>query len=217
MGAVNEQYFIDVLRRYLPRRYGVDQGIVIDSNGKTSDQIDIIIYDPQYTPRLLDQQSHRYVLSEAVYAVIEVKPAINKFYLNYAANKAQSVRCLARTSVKIPYADGQYPAKALFPILAGIVGVRAEWDEKLRAPAFEKALGELEGNQTISIGLALEDRAFTLDYGIFDLDLTHGGLYFSDAKGSLAWFLFTLLKRLQDLGTVPAVNWEAYRDVLGTA
>jgi hypothetical protein len=28
------------------------------------------------------------------------------------------------------------------------------------------------------------------------------------------WFLFTLLKRLQDLGTCPAVDWLQYRDVL---
>jgi hypothetical protein len=55
MGEVNEQLFIDVLKHYLPRRYGVEQGIVIDSDGRTSDQIDIVIYDRQYTPPLLKQ------------------------------------------------------------------------------------------------------------------------------------------------------------------
>ena len=54
------------LRKYLPNRYAVAQGIVVDSNGATSDQIDIIIFDPQYTPTLLDQQSHRFVPAEAV-------------------------------------------------------------------------------------------------------------------------------------------------------
>ncbi len=53
MGEVNELHFIEVLRKYLPNRYAVGQGIVIDSNGSTSDQIDIIISDPQYTPTLL--------------------------------------------------------------------------------------------------------------------------------------------------------------------
>lgn len=37
MGEVNEHHFIEVLRRYLPRRYGVNRGIIIDSNGATSD------------------------------------------------------------------------------------------------------------------------------------------------------------------------------------
>ena len=47
-----------------------------------------------------------------------------------------------------------------------------------------------------------------------DKTTTHDSLKFSPAENSLAWFLFTLLKRLQDLGTIPAVNWDRYRDVL---
>jgi hypothetical protein len=49
-GEVNEKHFIEILRSYLPRWYGVYQGIVIDSHGLTSDQIDIIIFNRQYTP-----------------------------------------------------------------------------------------------------------------------------------------------------------------------
>jgi len=71
MGDVNEKYFIEVLRKYLPKRYAVDSAIVIDSNGATSDQIDIVIYDPQYTPTLLDQHDHRYIPAESVYVVVK--------------------------------------------------------------------------------------------------------------------------------------------------
>jgi len=215
MGEVNEQLFIDVLKHYLPRRYGVEQGIVIDSNGRTSDQIDIVIYDRQYTPPLLKQMSHRYILAEAVYAVLEVKPSINKEYLVYAADKAHSVRRLTRTSVEIPHAGGVYKPKALFPILAGIVGIQAEWSDGLQSASFRQALAKLCGDHTLSIGLALENQAFSLAYDTYDLQLCHGPVDFSGpAEHSLAWFLFTLLKRLQDLGTCPAVDWLRYRDVL---
>ena len=214
MGEVNEQLFIEVLRCYLPRRYGVEQGFVIDSNGQTSDQIDIVIYDLQYTPPLLKQMGHRYILAEAVYAVLEVKPALNKQYLDYAADKAHSVRKLQRTSVGIPYVRGLYPPKPLFPILAGIVAIRADWNEGIRCEAFQRALAKLCGDHTLSLGLALEDQAFARHYQTFDLGLTHGDLEFSGPACSLAWFLFTLLKRLQDLGTCPAVDWYRYRDVL---
>jgi len=216
MGEVNEEHFIRFLRRTLPRRYGVEQGIVIDCHGATSDQIDIIIYDRQYTPPLLDQQNHRYILAEAVYAVLEVKPAINKSYLTYAADKARSVRALHRTSVPIPHAGGMYPAKPLFPILGGIVAARVEWIDGLNSSAFAEILASLQGNQTLSVGVALEDHAFDLAYDTFNLQLTHGPLSLSTSKqGSLAWFLFNLLKRLQDLGTCPAVDWQKYREVLG--
>ncbi len=51
----------------------------------------------------------------------------------------------------------------------------------------------------------------------FDKTTTHDRLKFSPAENSLAWFLFTLLKRLQDLGTCPAVDWDRYREVLAHA
>lgn len=201
-GGDQKQHFIDVLRRYLSRRYGVEQGIVI--------------YDHQYTPPLLKQMSHRYILAEAVYAVLEVKASLRKEDLIYAANKALSVRRLERTSVEIPHAGGTYPAKPLFPILAGIVAIHAEWNDGLQSVAFQQALDQLRGDQTLSLGLALEDQAFELCHPTFDLDLNHGQLHFSGPSCSLAWFLFTLLKRLQDLGTCLAVDWLRYRKVLSS-
>src|SRR5690606_10021100 len=70
-GEVNEQHFIEFLRRYLPNRYTVEKAIVIDSLGKVSQSIDIVVFDRQYTPTLLDNDKHRYVPAEAVYAVFE--------------------------------------------------------------------------------------------------------------------------------------------------
>lgn len=216
MGEVNEQHFIDVLRRYLPRRYAVSRGIVIDSLGATSEQIDIVIYDPQYTPTMLDQQDHRYVLAEAVYAVLEVKPEINSETLQYAARKARSVRVLERTTHAIVHSDQATPTrpKALFPVLTGLVAIQAGWREGLNSASFRRLHGQHRGLDTLSLGLALDDQAFALSYGTFDLSLSHGELDFSGKASSLAWFLFTLLKRLQDLGTCPAVDWLQYRDVL---
>ena len=208
LGEVNEQLFIQFLRKYLPLRYDVDHGIVIDSNGATSDQIDIIIFDRQYTPTLLDQQSHRFIPAEAVYCILEVKPTINKAYLDYAADKAQSVRVLNRTSIPIPHAGGEYPAKDLnlFPILAGIVATNVEWSDGIDSDAFRTNFQTLSDKQIIDCGLALSDRAF---------DVYDGDLKLSNPEGSLAFFLFRLLQRLQSLGTVPAVDWNRYASVLG--
>jgi hypothetical protein len=205
MGDVNEQHFIEVLRKYLPRRYEVDQGIVIDSNGATSDQIDVVIFDHQYTPTLLDQQAHRFIPAEAVYCVLEVKPTISKQYLDYAADKARSVRRLERTSVPIPHAGGEYPPKPLFPLIAGIVAPAVDWADGLNSESFSANLAALNGTRVLDCGLALSDRAF---------DTFEGALTVSDGHGSLAAFLFRLLQRLQSLGTVPAVDWNRYASVL---
>lgn len=205
LGEVGEHHFIDILRKYLPDRYSVSQGIVIDSNGETSDQIDIVIFDHQYTPTLLDQQSHRFIPAEAVYCVLEVKPTLNKQYLEYAAKKAGSVRRLLRTSVPIQHAGGKYPAKPHFQIVAGIVANEVDWVDGCAGSSLSEILDSLIDIESLDCGLALKDRAFD----------THAGkLLVSEVECSLVYFLFRLLQRLQSLGTVPAVDWNKYAEVL---
>lgn len=205
MGDVNEQHFIQYLRSHLPSKYAADQGIIIDSNGATSDQIDVVIYDHQYTPTLLDQYSHRYIPAEAVYCVLEVKPTINKQYLDYAAAKANSVRILERTSVVIHGVAGQIPAKPQFEIVAGIVAINTEWNDGLAATAFETNLSAHKEAYRLDCGLSLNDKSF---------DTFDGSLTLSNQEGSLASFLFRLLRQLHKLGNVPAVDWNKYAAVL---
>ncbi len=205
MGEVNELHFADLLRKYLPVRYAVSRGIVIDATGATSDQIDIVIFDRQYTPTLLDQQNHRFIPAEAVYGVLEVKPTIDKRWLEYAADKASSVRRLSRTSVPIVHAGGEYPAKKLFSIIAGIVAPRADWADGLASEAFRSIHQGLAEERRVDCCLALADRAFD----IFDATPV------ASASGcGLAFFIFRLLNKLQTLGTVPAVDWNGYAAVL---
>lgn len=201
LGDVNESILIEVLRRYLPERYAIDSAIVIDSTGKTSDQIDIVIYDHQYTPTFLDQKDHKYVLAESVYAVFEAKPEINKNYISYAADKAASVRNLKRTSARIVHAGGCYPPKPLIPILAGIIGVDAGWKGGLSSTSFSRNLAKLSGLQVLNCGIALSDRCFDFYGSILEV---------SDKDNSLAVFLFRLLEQLQSMGTVPAPDWGMY-------
>jgi hypothetical protein len=207
MGEVNEQHFIQFLRKYLPMRYAIDRGVVIDCNGATSDQIDIVIFDHQYTPTLLDQHAHRFIPAEAVYCVLEVKPTINKAYLEYAGDKAKSVRELERTSFPIPHAGGQFPPKSLFPIVSGIVAADTEWADGLRGEPFDTNIRALSDTRALNCGLALSDRSF---------DTFDGFMTLSQKGHSLAFFVFRLLQRLQSLGTVPAIDWNRYANVIGT-
>lgn len=207
-GDVAENHFLDALRRYLPRRYSAGSAIVIDSHGHTSDQIDIVIYDQQFTPVLLDQHHHKYVPAEAVYAVLEVKPTINREYLQYAGRKAASVRKLHRTSCPIVHAGGTYPPKPLFPLTAGIVAANIDWSDGFGA-TFRDNHEQLFGSETIECGLAL-------DGGAFDTFAGAGAYAYAPSTNGLIFFLFRLLQRLQSVGSVPAIDWNAYAAQLST-
>lgn len=205
-GEVNEQHFIDFLRKYLPNRYTVEKAIVIDSTGAVSHSIDIVVFDRQYTPTLLDNDKHRYVPAEAVYAIFECKPTINKALLEYAADKAASVRKLHRTSVDIHSASGTISAKKLFPIIAGILAIDIEWSDGF-GKSFRDVHATLTGDRAIDCGFAAKGASFD----VFDGE---GKFRLGPQENALAFFAFRLLHGLQPKATVPAVDWMAYANRL---
>lgn len=208
-GEVNEQFFIDFLRRYLPNRYTVDKAIVIDSEGAVSHSIDIVVFDRQYTPTLLDSEKHRYVPAEAVYAVFECKPRVDKENLEYAAEKAASVRRLHRTSVDICHAGGVFRAKPLFSIVAGILAIDVGWESGLGEP-FRMAHAALSEEGRLDCGFAATGASFDVYDGA-------DAYAFGPAENALAYFAFRLLWKLQSLATVPAVDWMAYANRLASS
>lgn len=159
-----------------------------------------------YTPTILDQQDHQFVPAEAVYAVFEVKPIINRKNLLYAAQKARSVRKLQRTSIAIHHAGGVFPPKLLFPIVAGIIGINVEWESGFGS-AFLKTYRSLQSTLVLDCGLAVSGHCFD------NYELCASPTVFT-GKGSLAYFLFRFLEKLQGLGTVPAVDWTRYARIL---
>lgn len=205
-GEVNEQHFIDFLRKYLPNRYTVEKAIIIDSNGAVSASIDVVVFDRQYTPALLDNDKHRYVPAEAVYAVFECKPTINKQLLEYAADKAASVRKLHRTSVEIHTANEVWPAKKHFDIIAGILAIDVDWADGF-GKSFHEVHATLTGDRTLDCGFAAAGASFDLFDG-------PGKYRFGPKENALAYFAFRLLHGLQPRATVPAVDWMAYANRL---
>lgn len=98
-GAGTEVNWLEMLQAHLPKRYQAESAFVIDSDGKQSEQIDILLYDRQYTPELYNAKGQRIIPAEGVYAAIEVKQVLDKKNLIYASDKIASVRRLKRSSV----------------------------------------------------------------------------------------------------------------------
>lgn len=209
-GDRTELHWLEILRDYLPRRYSVEKAFVVDSKGRLSDQIDIVVYDRQYSPLLLNNKGTIYVPAESVYGVFEVRQTLDAENVAYAADKAASVRALHRTNAVIHHVGGKYtqppePKR----ILAGILTVESEWSPPFGAP-FEKAL-RLTPERQLDLGCALTHGGFETDYEDGDTP----SIETSGSDAALIFFFMRLLARLQAMATVPAIDFREYGKALG--
>lgn len=205
-GDASENVWIDLLDRYLPKRYQVARAHVVDSFGNFSQQIDVVVFDRQYSPFIFTYENQTIIPAESVYAVFEAKQTADASLVTYAQDKVESVRKLYRTSLPIPHAGGIYPAKPLIPILGGILTFESEWK-----PAMGSALAAVLDSGT-------DDRRLDLgciaSHGHFSYDHEDGSYSFVGESKPATAFLFKLIARLQFSGTVPMIDIDAYAEWL---
>jgi hypothetical protein len=91
-----EEIFRRFLRDYLPTALDISTGVLVDSSGAQSRQLDVIISDARQTPIFYKNQDTRVIPVECVYAVIEVKADLTQQELERAFENMQSVRKLQK-------------------------------------------------------------------------------------------------------------------------
>ncbi len=201
-GDASERVWVELLDKYLPKRYQAATAHVVDSDGSFSDQIDVVVFDRQYSPFIFTKEGQLIIPAESVYAVFEAKQTMNAELVRYARKKVASVRRLHRTSLPIPHAGGTYPAKPLIPILGGVLTFESEWSPPL-GNALDAVLREDPADDRLQLGCVAAHGTFS-----FNKD-TGGYSYEQDCKPATA-FLFNLISRLQFSGTVPMIDVQAY-------
>ena len=215
-GDNTENNWINWFAKYLPSRYAVDKAIIIDSTGKCSDQIDLVIYDAQYSYLVFHHQDSKLIPAESVYAIFEVKQTLNKEHMEYAQAKAESVRSLVRSSAPIQHAGGQYAPKPLHEILAGILTTKSDWTAPI-APNVVKYINAVDHSKHLDFVCSISDNTFVVDNNIFEnqYDATKTpAIRFCENGDSLVFLLLNLLKRLQDIGTAPAIDYAKYASII---
>jgi hypothetical protein len=208
-GDATESNWLSMLQEHLPARYQAQSAFVIDSTGQESEQIDIVIYDRQYTPELYNSDGQRVIPAESVYAVLEVKQSLDKGNVEYAGQKAASVRALHRTSVDITHAGGKHLPIEPKHILGGILTTTSGWNPAFGDP-FVASLQECADLETIDIGCCTDAGGFVVGNHNGD-----GAIEHSPPELALAFFFLRLLQELQQIGTVPAMDYSAYLEAMG--
>jgi hypothetical protein len=202
MGDASEGVWLEMLQKYLPQRYQAASAFVVDSHGNFSDQIDIVVFDRQYSPFIFNFQGKTIVPAESVYGAFEAKQAINKTQVDYAQAKVATVRRLHRTSLPIPHAGGTFPPKALIPILGGLLTFESDWNPPLGEP-LEQVLSAANDEDRLNLGCVAAHGHFAFDNGTRKYQFTGEG------RPATA-FLFNLISLLQFSGTVPMIDVQAY-------
>jgi len=93
-GEGNENVIKNLLIKFIPKKYGISSGIVIDRNGNQSKQCDIVVYDNQNYPELLSMSSVKLFPVDIVYATIEVKTRLDSGKSKIAVENINSVSSL---------------------------------------------------------------------------------------------------------------------------
>lgn len=210
MGDVTEESWRSWLQKYLPKRYCVSKAFVVDHNGLTSHQIDLVIHDRQYSPFVWTLHNNNYIPAESVYAVFEIKQNLDKGTLEYAGEKIKSVRLLNRTNAPVYHADGCIKEpRDHFKIIGGILTLDSTWSEPFGEP-FIKVIDALESRSHIDIGCVLDKGSFNIHYNTGSDHIRE----ISTPEEALIYFFLKLLSRLQRLGTVAAIDIDKYARAL---
>ena len=100
-GKARESLIQDFLKPFLPQNLGIDGGVIFSSDGETSGEIDIIIYDKNayelFKPfsNFMPQKSKPFPI-ECVYCIIEVESDLTEKTLEKIVQKVQKVKKLQK-------------------------------------------------------------------------------------------------------------------------
>ena len=202
-GDASEKVWVELFNSYLPKRYVAETAHIVDSNNAFSQQIDVVIYDRQYSPLIFELQDQKVIPAECVYAVFEAKQTINVEHIRYAHEKVASVRALHRTSLAVPHVEGLAPPKDPQKIFGGILTFESDWDPALGS-SLERALNNSEPREgNLDLGCIA-------NHGHFTLNEDGATYHIVQSAQSATAFLFELIARLQSSGTAPMIDIQAY-------
>jgi len=131
-GSASEHVWLELLQTYLPERYQAQTAFVVDSKGSFSDQIDIVIFDRQYSPFIFKYEGQLIIPAESVYAVFEAKQAIDATQVQYAQAKVASVRRIFSYQSSDTACRRSLSSEAATPLDRGLAHIRERVESGVR-------------------------------------------------------------------------------------
>ncbi|WP_291276097.1 DUF6602 domain-containing protein [Flavobacterium sp.] len=106
-GVYREKAVIDFLKSFIPNKFQIDSGFVLNNNDEVSHQCDLIIFDSILTPNINSSNNQRFFPIETVVAAGEVKSVINSIdELKKALMKLSNIKIMRERIVE-PFVNQQ--------------------------------------------------------------------------------------------------------------
>jgi len=105
-GEYLENILVDFLRTYLPKKFSIGRGYIMNEEGKTSLQQDIVIYNAENYVLLKNTEGFQVFPIECLYATVEVKSTLSKQVLKEANRNVQSIKHLSGARLTVDKETG---------------------------------------------------------------------------------------------------------------
>jgi hypothetical protein len=99
VGDSREKAINEYLRKVMPSRFGFSKGEMFDSAGRNSGEVDLIMYDPVFSPTFSDGSGKILAPFESCFGAIECKSTLTTTELSDCLRKIQKYRAMKRQTV----------------------------------------------------------------------------------------------------------------------
>lgn len=160
-GAEAEIILKQFLKERLPRRFDIETGLIVGTDGTVSKQTDLIIFDALNSPVYRKGPRVHILPRDNVAAVIEVKSKLNKEQLKDAANKISSVKQIKPT----PVTNVDQPVTFSDMIITNILGCVFAFDSYTTLDTLAENLKEINSMHESQYWI---DLVAVLDKGVIE-------------------------------------------------
>ena len=207
-GRVVESVVKSALRSILPGRFSIGTGFAITSSGRSSSQLDLVVYDGLYNSPIILEGGTGLFPIECIYGFVEVKSVLDRGAVSDATKAIGGVRQLATEKRYVDYGKhddgtgktvvGEFEFKDRLPPRAFVFAINSTYADILTVKA---ALGELTKENGAHIhGLAVMDK----EWFIRQVPFRDPHEFTCREGGALQAFCAAVLASIQSISMRPA-------------
>ena len=156
-GGYREKIVFHLLKPYIPNKYTIADGFMVDSLGEVSTQCDIVIFSANRTCFIENESYQKFFISQSVQCIGEIKSVLTRKELKEALKKLAQTKKLRLSSKKENKDQLKYKAQPLTFLICEKLNLRLKDINKI----FEEVYSDIPRIYRHNLILSLNDGLFT--------------------------------------------------------